>query len=361
MSESLVLTPISEEIVEIPIEQDNKKYLLKIKIKEETMTFIISQPEEPEILCYSRKMSLEEIRETNKLLYGLNSCNEFADYLKELSKLKKLSIKENEDKLSFNFVIEYLLKNHIIEINLFPNKTNLDITVNKDLLNEMRLIKQKIKILEKENANLKEEIKEIKKILEPINNKSKESLVINKNIFNNNSVIMKEKEFDMIKMAIKSRMNKEVKEIKKLYQATIDGDGPINFHSRCDNIPNTLTIIKSAGNRRFGGFTSQVWDSSSGNYKDDKNAFLFSLDKQKIYSYKNNGKAIFCYKDYGPTFGCCHDIYIGKYAIQEKKLSTYESNSNGSYNFYGDKNGLSESGNATYIYAVEYEVFQIIF
>ncbi len=104
---------------------------------------------------------------------------------------------------------------------------------------------------------------------------------------------MKENEFNIIHLALKSRMNKEVKEIKKLYQITIEGDGSVNFHSKCDNIPNTLVLIKSAGNRRFGGFTSQVWESTSGSYKDDKNAFLFSLDKQRIYPYKNNGNAIY--------------------------------------------------------------------
>ena len=45
-----------------------------------------------------------------------------------------------------------------------------------------------------------------------------------------------------------------------------------------------------------------------------------------------------------------HDIYIGNNAIQEKKLDTYELYSNSSYNFYGDKNALSEDGKANYIY-----------
>ena len=35
---------------------------------------------------------------------------------------------------------------------------------------------------------------------------------------------MKSNEFDFIHLAIKSRLNKEVKELKKLYQGTIDGD-----------------------------------------------------------------------------------------------------------------------------------------
>ena len=55
----------------------------------------------------------------------------------------------------------------------------------------------------------------------------------------------------MIEKAIKERMKKEIKEIKKLYQATIDGDEPSIFHKKCDNIPNTLILYKSAGQRRF--------------------------------------------------------------------------------------------------------------
>ena len=73
---------------------------------------------------------------------------------------------------------------------------------------------------------------------------------------------MNENEFKLINLGIKNRINKKVKGLKKLYQATIDGDDVINFHSKCDNIPNTLVLIKSAENRRFGGFTSILWTSS---------------------------------------------------------------------------------------------------
>ena len=202
----------------------------------------------------------------------------------------------------------------------------------------------------------------MKAIIEPINKKFKELININKNIFKINSVIMKQNEFDLISFAIKRRLNKNIKELKKLYQATIDGDSPINFHSRCDNIPNTLTLIKSNGNRRFGGFASECWKSpSSFDFKDDINAFLFSLDKQKIYPYKKDGNALEFNKSYGPTFGIGpSSIFTGSSPIQRKTLITNESISYASYNFYGDKNALSESGGNN-IYASEIEVFQVIF
>ena len=245
--------------------------------------------------------------------------------------------------------MEYFTEKHLIEISLFSG------TGNDSHLEE------RIKKLETENKELKKQIEELKKIIEPIQKIFNESVKINRHIFNNNSTILQNNEFDLIHLAIKSRLNKEVKELKKLYQATIDGDGPINFHSRCDNIPNTLVLIKSAGNRRFGGFASETWESPTGEKnKDDKNSFLFSLDKQKIYSYKNDGKALRCSQNNGPCFGYGYTIGVEDHSIQEKKLYTNETYEKSSYNFYGDKNALSEDGKGSRIYASEIEVFQVI-
>ena len=280
---------------------------------------------------------------------------------KSIIGIKKIFIIKKENKISIKFDAEYLLKKYNIEIDFLPDKVNSEKLVTdlckeiKNLKNELEEIKNKMKNMEEKNnkeiKELKNEIKELKKIIEPINEEYK-----------NKSTILKENEFDIIKSAIKSRMNKDVKKLKKLYQATVDGESSSIFHSKCDGIPNTITFIKSAGKRRFGGFTSQCWDCSS-QYKDDINCFLFSLDKQKIYPIKNDKKIIACYSNYGPVFGNINsnDIQIGNNPISEKKLYTQASCLNSSVNYYGDKNALSEDGKANYIYALEYEVFQVIF
>ena len=90
-------------------------------------------------------------------------------------------------------------------------------------------------------------------------------------------------------------MNKKIREVKKLYQANVDGGEPSIFLSKYDNISNTLTIIKTKGKRRFGGFFSNSWESRL-IFKEDINSFIFSIDNNKIYSYKNNGVALFCKK-----------------------------------------------------------------
>ena len=39
------------------------------------------------------------------------------------------------------------------------------------------------------------------------------------------------------------------------------------FHTKCDGIPNTITILKAKSGNIFGGFTEQNWDLRSGYVK----------------------------------------------------------------------------------------------
>ena len=45
------------------------------------------------------------------------------------------------------------------------------------------------------------------------------------------------------------------------YRASRDGFRSIDFHSKCDGIANTLTVIKAKTSNIFGGFTEQKWNS----------------------------------------------------------------------------------------------------
>jgi len=313
---------------------------------------------EDDCISYSRNITLKELKDMSQFFILINSIQDFSINLRKLAEEKKLYLNKKMNIIDLCFTLEYFSQKQLIEISLFCGTGNDGYLVEK-----IKKLQAENKDLKNKIGELKNEIEELKKIINPIKKAFNEGVKINKYIFNNNSTIIQNKEFDLINLAIKSRLNKEPKELKKLYQATIDGDGPINFHSRCDNIPNTLVLIKSAGNRRFGGFTSETWESPiSTKYKDDKNAFLFSLDNQKIYSYNKDNNAIGCDNNWGPTFGISLScIYIGPNPIQDKELHTNESNEKASYNFKGDKNALSEDGKAAGVFASEIEVFQVIF
>ena len=97
MIEAPISTPSQEKTESLNIEQENKKYLLLIKYSSESITFILSSQEEVGI-TYSRKMELKEIKGIHFIFLGLNSCQEFSDYIKSLSNMRKLSIIKKEDK-----------------------------------------------------------------------------------------------------------------------------------------------------------------------------------------------------------------------------------------------------------------------
>ena len=152
---------------------------------------------------------------------------------------------------------------------------------------------------------------------------------------------------------IEARLNKKVKGAKVIFSTKIDGDDPAKFHSKCDHIYNTLTLIEAVNNRRFGGFANLPWCSADV-YKDDKNCFLFSLDYMEAYKYKNDGKGVHSHKDYGPSFGSRHDINIQKNSLSENKCYTDE----GSFDYKSRSAALS--GSKGYVQLNIFEVIEII-
>jgi hypothetical protein len=60
------------------------------------------------------------------------------------------------------------------------------------------------------------------------------------------------------------------KKWKLQYRATRDGFSAKDFHSECDGIANTLTVIKSEHDNIFCGFTELAWDSTSRKFVDRK-------------------------------------------------------------------------------------------
>ena len=130
-----------------------------------------------------------------------------------------------------------------------------------------------------------------------------------------------------------------------MYRASRDGFAGTAFHDRCDNVPNTVTIIRNALNFVFGGFTAARWTSNN-SYIADPTAFIFSLRRNGIsnnYRLPINStqvnNAIYGNPSYGPTFGNGPDIIIydksnintGRFSnIRSYIPPTYPSGSNGS-------------------------------
>lgn len=148
-------------------------------------------------------------------------------------------------------------------------------------------------------------------------------------------------------------MNKKIKSLRLLYRATRDGDQAQSFHSKCDGIQNTMTVIKTTKGKRFGGFNSTPWESKqNGTFMNDSKALLFSLDGKVVYYFRpNQTKGIYCHKGYGPLYGS-NDIFIN----QEWRNGN---NSCCTQNYYDYKN-KNNSLNGEESFTVEdFEVFEV--
>ena len=65
-----------------------------------------------------------------------------------------------------------------------------------------------------------------------------------------------------------------------------------------------MALMRSKTGKVFGGYTSKGWDSVS-KWREDAEAYIFSLDRLQVYRVKTPGKALYCRDDWGPSFGGC--------------------------------------------------------
>ena len=131
----------------IQIKHNEFKYDLYIETKENIIYFSIKDENQLPFINYKSSMSFHEIKELNVQFQILNSFQDFYDYLKSLSNNNKLNIKKSNDKISIIFNIEVLLKQQSIEIDLFPEKRDLESNI-KELFEELKIQKKKLIICE---------------------------------------------------------------------------------------------------------------------------------------------------------------------------------------------------------------------
>jgi hypothetical protein len=235
----------------------------------------------------------------------LSANNKIMEKEREINSLKRLILDKNaelkitQEKMLQKEDIIYTMKNRI--------KTK-DVII--DNLNKEKV---EIKIKEKESIEIEKCFFTLKKRIdneiEEIERKEKEK---EKKYQYQGSDLVDYHFLNLISTILKDDNSKW----KMIYKGTRDGFGAKDFHRKCDNHPNTITII-SANNHTFGGFTSIPWHSrDTSSY--DPNAFLFSLDTKsgKFTKYNQDGEyhsemiSISGHSLCGPAFGGGTDVKL---------------------------------------------------
>ena len=221
-------------------------------------------------------------------------------------------------------------------------------------------LKIKIEDLEKKKLEYENEIKELKKAetkklkdeieAKEFDGKQKTFEGKTDQICVKGDIIHDINELEMITRKI-NKLNKNLT-LNLLYKATADSDKAAAFHEKCDDAQSTIVLIETDKGKRFGGYTSCNWRGDCIDKKDEE-AFIFSLDKMKIYDNIPGEDAVGCYPKFGPIFlGCQIRIYDNAF---NKGGTTFEKGLN-----YNTEEDFELTGGERVFNVKEIEVYEVI-
>ncbi|MBI5609615.1 MAG: TLD domain-containing protein, partial [Deltaproteobacteria bacterium] len=100
---------------------------------------------------------------------------------------------------------------------------------------------------------------------------------------------------------------------KLCYKGSVDGFSSQVFHSKCDGLKPTLSVMHSTAGALFGGYASVAW-STNGAYQSNPGGWLFRLDQPQKFPITTQPSCAvhgtYSNVNYGPTFGSGHDLYL---------------------------------------------------
>lgn len=285
------LNPIYNNIYPYQVINTFNNYNTGKRIKREYLTLVLSPKRTSRALFNSPLRNYEQNQHENSPSSTSNSSN-YSPTVEENNNINSPIINETLNSESNNNL------NTTTKINTQENENSLENNQINPLNNEVERQKE-INDLKNNNEQLKQENINLKNQLEL----SKMSVANNSNDFLTKGTIIKsEKELEFLCLGF--GQNYKNVSINLIYKATADSDEAKAFHEKCDQAKSSLVLVETDKNARFGGFTSQNWSGNCINKKDD-NAFVFSLNKLKIFRIKPGEDAIACYPGCGPVFlGC---------------------------------------------------------
>jgi len=286
-------------IINIPVEFENseeyyidKDLKFKISYNDQSISFLVSKSLFPRIE-YKKILSLEQLYELDKLFNNFESTKDLVNWIINSFKQKISSIKFLDNKCILE--MKNPISNKIFELNL--NETEKDLNSRVNIL-EAIISEQNAKII-----LLEERIKKLEDIInkyeEKESEKEKEEQLIS---FSGTEILNNESK----KMLLSWLPRKPIK-ITLLLNSNIDGDSTSTFMDKCSGKCPTLAVIKTTKGNIFGGYTTQLWKQGK---VQDRNAFVFSIDKKKKYNIKNPEYAIGFENNYFWMFGYSYNTIV---------------------------------------------------
>jgi DNA repair exonuclease SbcCD ATPase subunit len=277
--------------------KNNSSQSNEMKIKIDSL---INSKQELEIFIKEMNNNIKKIEHKNKSLIK-KKINNKQNSSSSVGKLHKNKINLIGDILINNYNKDEEF--HSDKNNINQEKINANKEINNDLIGNQR---KEINNYESENSEVKyNTINSYGGVNFPFS--SLENTINESKIIQYSDIIFIEKRIKEIHPKIKNVL------FNLVYRVTDDGDKSTDFHKRCDKIGPNITFVKTKKGYIFGGFTFKNWEHlqrdinidkpNLGSASRDSRAFGFSINLKKIYNNeKPNEFAIWCNRNYGPTF-----------------------------------------------------------
>ena len=304
------ITPSETKRNEFPISIGSDQYIFSIIFSGETIQFIIKK-ENDTSFKFEKSLSMEQLNKISKWFKIFDSLDEVFDDIIKLMEKKQINVnmEQNSVNLKFNINMEKIKEFDILleqkELSKDEIINNL-IKDNKELKTKVEHLEKKMNDYEKRLNIIEEKLSNKKENMQNISNKG------NNDIFDSN--IINEEDKNILNDWININNDKK---IKLLYKASRDGDNYQDFYRLCENKGPTLTVALTTKGYKFGGFTKLSWKnpnkgSGSNEYFEDKDAFIFSLNKRKKYypNIQKKNSAVCMWSDRGPSFGGGNDLTL---------------------------------------------------
>ena len=276
---------------------DNSPFVIALPRNEGARIMKLEQDNDMLKLERDNLMNKLEIlkRNTNEILQNTNELEN------ENNKLIDM-VEKVEEEMNLSLPIKPI--NQSQSLNVLPPMANKIINTNNSI-NMNKFLKN-----QKNENNLPQFAQKMQPKTNPQPPKKPQFKKFKNGIISN--IIKNEGELALITQRIQTYYNKNIT-YNNLFFSKFDGDKASTFHQKCDKAKRSLVLVMDADGNRFGGFTMRSWNGTNIQKKDEK-AFIFSIDKNKIYPVLPDEVAIGCYPNFGPIFfGCQIRVYDNFY------------------------------------------------
>ena len=300
-------------------------------------------------------MDLNDLVKLNKIFLLYEKIDDAFDFINGLFNENKIYLKEILNNEILFCVLQFYLPNGKTQeaiIKLFKKDLNKDSIIDNlcknlnDLKNEFNNYKKETNERISKLENLVNQLLLDKKPENEFKTKINSSIL---NYDDYNFIINRIKEDQLFK-------NKSIK-TRLLYKALKDWDDQKIFHEKCDGISNTLVIVHTKEDLKFGGFTTAKWNNKDREEKDD-HAFCFNLNNKKIFNIIKGKNAIKGYECHGPGFSW-NIFYIYDNCL--KKGGECNDKSNNCINYDNQSYNYEINNGKNHFDTLDYEVHEIIF